>query len=124
MFLFPMLFIEANFFFFFFFAVLVSRGYENSRMLRKQLMEHERTLELETRRLSGMQLMAKPVNDQSYFGYSMDELNTSEGLLLTYCLVFLLHLFPTVILILISSYLLQVISICHPQNSFLVCLMC
>lgn len=52
-------------------------------------MEQERALEFETRRLSGMQLMAKPVNDQSYFGYSMDGLKVSEGIILTYCLVFL-----------------------------------
>ncbi|PON94102.1 Splicing factor-like protein [Trema orientale] len=57
----------------------ISRGYENSRMLRKQLMEHERALEFETRRLSGMQLMEKPVNDHSFFGYSMDGLKVSEG---------------------------------------------
>lgn len=50
--------------------------------------QHERALELETRRLSGMNLAGKPVNNQPFFGYSMDELKVSEGLLLTYCLFF------------------------------------
>ncbi|XP_024021937.1 zinc finger CCCH domain-containing protein 18 isoform X1 [Morus notabilis] len=57
----------------------ISRSYENSRLLRRQFMEqHERALELETRRLSGMHLAGKPVNNQPFFGYSMDELKVSE----------------------------------------------
>ncbi|KAH9745222.1 zinc finger CCCH domain-containing protein 18 [Citrus sinensis] len=51
----------------------------NSRLLRKQLMEeHEQAIELERRRLSEMQLACKPMNHHSYFGYSMDELQVSE----------------------------------------------
>lgn len=50
--------------------------------------QHERALELETRRLSGINLAGKPVNNQPFFGYSMDELKVSEGSLLTYCLIF------------------------------------
>lgn len=61
--------------------VLVSRCYENSRILmRKQLMEDpEQVLELERRRLAELQLMRKPVNNQPYFGYTMDGLKVSEG---------------------------------------------
>lgn len=52
----------------------------NSRLLRKQLMEeHEQAIELERRRLSEMQLACKPMNHHSYFGYSMDELQVSEA---------------------------------------------
>lgn len=46
---------------------------------------HERALELETRRFSGMHLAGKPVNNQPFFGYSMDELKAAEGILLTSC---------------------------------------
>uniref|UniRef100_A0A5B7B5H5 Putative zinc finger CCCH domain-containing protein 18-like isoform X2 n=1 Tax=Davidia involucrata TaxID=16924 RepID=A0A5B7B5H5_DAVIN len=54
-------------------------GWESSRLLRKQLMEeHEVALELERRRLSGLQVARKPLGNQSYFGYSMDELKVSE----------------------------------------------
>lgn len=57
----------------------MSRSYENNRMLRRQLMEHhERALELETRQFSGMHLGGKPVNNQPFFGYSMDELKATE----------------------------------------------
>ena len=42
--------------------------------------QQERALELETRRLSAIQLAGKPVNNQPFFGYSMDELKVSEGL--------------------------------------------
>ncbi|XP_062077663.1 zinc finger CCCH domain-containing protein 18-like isoform X3 [Humulus lupulus] len=52
----------------------IARGFENSRMIRKQLMEQERALELET-----VRLREKPMNDQSYFGYSMDDRKLSEG---------------------------------------------
>ncbi|GAV86841.1 RRM_6 domain-containing protein [Cephalotus follicularis] len=55
------------------------RGYETSKLLRKQLMEqHEQTLELERRHLAEMQLARKPLANDSYFGYSMDGLKVSE----------------------------------------------
>ncbi|KAL5794291.1 hypothetical protein ACOSP7_002885 [Xanthoceras sorbifolium] len=54
---------------------------DNSRLLRKQLMEeHEQAIELERRRFSEMQLASKPLtHHNSYFGYSMDELKFSEA---------------------------------------------
>ncbi|KAK2648295.1 hypothetical protein Ddye_015784 [Dipteronia dyeriana] len=53
---------------------------ENSRLLRKQLIEeHEQAMELERRRFSEMQLASKPLTHHSYFGYSMDELKLSEA---------------------------------------------
>ncbi|KAM6553847.1 hypothetical protein CsatB_014609 [Cannabis sativa] len=52
----------------------IARGIENSRMIRKQLMEQERAVELET-----VRLREKPMNDQSYFGYTMDDLKVSEA---------------------------------------------
>uniref|UniRef100_A0A5B7B6F9 Putative zinc finger CCCH domain-containing protein 18 n=1 Tax=Davidia involucrata TaxID=16924 RepID=A0A5B7B6F9_DAVIN len=55
-------------------------GWEPSRLLRKQLMEeHELALELERRRLSELHVARKPLGNQSYFGYSMDELKVSEA---------------------------------------------
>ncbi|KAK9284949.1 hypothetical protein L1049_024131 [Liquidambar formosana] len=53
---------------------------DNSRLLRKQLIEeHEQALELERRRLSEFQLAPKPLTHHPYFGYSMDELRLSEA---------------------------------------------
>lgn len=53
---------------------------DNSRLLRKQLMEeHEKALELERRRLSELQLAPKPMTHHSYFGYSLDELKLPEA---------------------------------------------
>lgn len=54
---------------------------ENSRLLRKQLIEeHEQLLEFESRRFSELHLAAKPLNHHSYCGYTMDEFKPSEGL--------------------------------------------
>nr|DAD23607.1 TPA_asm: hypothetical protein HUJ06_025070 [Nelumbo nucifera] len=51
---------------------------DNSRILRKQIMEeHEQALELERRRLTELQLAPKALSHQPYFGY-MDELKLSE----------------------------------------------
>uniref|UniRef100_A0A5B7A079 Zinc finger CCCH domain-containing protein 18 n=2 Tax=Davidia involucrata TaxID=16924 RepID=A0A5B7A079_DAVIN len=56
------------------------RGCDNSRLLRKQLMEeHEQALELERRRLLELQLVPKAMNHHPYFGYSMDDLKLSEA---------------------------------------------
>lgn len=44
--------------------------------------EHEHALELERMRLSEMQLAAKTVNHQPYFGYTLNELKLSEGFIL------------------------------------------
>lgn len=64
-------------------AFLVPRGCETSRLLRKQLMEeHEQGLELERMRLAELQLPRKPPVTQPYYGYSMDGLKVSEGILL------------------------------------------
>ncbi|KAM7498418.1 hypothetical protein LguiA_022832 [Lonicera macranthoides] len=53
---------------------------ENSRLLRKQLIEeHEQLLEFESRRFSELHLAAKPLNDHSYFGYTMDDFKPSEA---------------------------------------------
>ncbi|XP_038703251.1 zinc finger CCCH domain-containing protein 18-like [Tripterygium wilfordii] len=53
---------------------------DNSRLLRKQLMdEREQLLELERRRLSELQLAPNSLNHQSCFGYSMDEWRLSEA---------------------------------------------
>jgi hypothetical protein len=62
---------------------LVARVCDNSGLLRKQLIDgHEQqALELESRRLSELQLTSKPLSHHSYFGYSMDGLKLSEGLI-------------------------------------------
>ncbi|XP_012070977.1 zinc finger CCCH domain-containing protein 18 isoform X2 [Jatropha curcas] len=55
------------------------RGYETSRLLRKQLLEEqEQALELERRRLAELRIPPKPMTNQSYFGYSMNGLKFSE----------------------------------------------
>lgn len=55
---------------------------DNSRLLRRQLIEeHEQALELEWGHLSELQLTPKPLSRHPYFGYSMDELKFSEGLI-------------------------------------------
>lgn len=52
---------------------------DNSRLLRKQLMEeHEQALEFERRHLSELQLTPKHLSHHPYFGYSMNELKLSE----------------------------------------------
>ncbi|OMO81338.1 hypothetical protein CCACVL1_12477 [Corchorus capsularis] len=53
---------------------------DNSRLLRKQLMEdHEQALEFERRRFSELQLAPKQhLTSHSYFGYSMDELKSTD----------------------------------------------
>lgn len=57
----------------------VPRVCDNSRLLRKQLMEeHEQALELERRRLSEFQLAPKPLARHAYHGHSMDEFKLSE----------------------------------------------
>ncbi|XP_058218886.1 zinc finger CCCH domain-containing protein 18-like isoform X5 [Rhododendron vialii] len=57
--------------------------WESSRLMREPFMdENEHGLEVQTRRLSGLQLSRRPLaNQESYFGYSMDELKASEGLI-------------------------------------------
>ncbi|XP_031493069.1 zinc finger CCCH domain-containing protein 18-like isoform X2 [Nymphaea colorata] len=51
---------------------------ENSRLLRKHLMEeHEQALEMESRRLSEFQLSPKPTT-QRYFNYAIDDQKHSE----------------------------------------------
>ncbi|OAY35019.1 zinc finger CCCH domain-containing protein 18 isoform X2 [Manihot esculenta] len=58
----------------------MTRVLDNSRMLKKQLMEeNENALELERRRLLELKLVPKSLNHQSYFGYSMDELKFSKA---------------------------------------------
>ncbi|KAJ4730202.1 zinc finger CCCH domain-containing protein 18 [Melia azedarach] len=59
----------------------ITRGCDSSRLLRKQqlLEEQEQVVQLERRRFSEMQLAPKPLNNHSYFGYSMDELKLSEA---------------------------------------------
>ncbi|KAJ6674564.1 TRANSCRIPTION FACTOR C3H FAMILY-RELATED [Salix viminalis] len=57
----------------------VPRTSDNSRLLRKQLMEeHEQALELERRRLSEFHFVPKPLTQQAYLGHYMDELKLSE----------------------------------------------
>lgn len=52
---------------------------DNSRLLKKQLMEEHQALELERRHLSELQLVPKAISHhQQYFGYSMDEFKLSE----------------------------------------------
>ncbi|KAI3456835.1 hypothetical protein Pfo_013498 [Paulownia fortunei] len=54
-------------------------SWESSRLFRRQLIEeHENAFELETMRLSQLQLGCKPVVSQSCLGYSMDELKVPE----------------------------------------------
>lgn len=58
----------------------VPRFYDNSGILRKQVMEeHERLLEFERMRFSDMQLAAKSMNHHPYFGYAPSEMKLSEG---------------------------------------------
>ncbi|KAL6999156.1 hypothetical protein U1Q18_000316 [Sarracenia purpurea var. burkii] len=53
--------------------------WESSSLLRYPFMEEqEQDLEFQARRLLKLQLAQKPMPEQSYFGYSMDELNASE----------------------------------------------
>ncbi|KAJ4980767.1 hypothetical protein NE237_031604 [Protea cynaroides] len=57
----------------------VPRGFDNSRLLRKQLMEeHEQAFELERRRLADLQLAQKQLT-RPYLGYSLDELKLTEA---------------------------------------------
>lgn len=59
---------------------IVPRGYETSRLLRKQLMEEqEQALEFQRRQLAELRIARKPISNRSYFGYSMDGLKVSEG---------------------------------------------
>ncbi|KAL0362906.1 UNVERIFIED_CONTAM: Zinc finger CCCH domain-containing protein 18 [Sesamum calycinum] len=54
-------------------------SWESSRLFRRQLMEeHEQVLELETMRLSQLQLAGKQMAGQSCFSYSMDKLKVPE----------------------------------------------
>lgn len=48
----------------------------------QQLEEHEQAFEYERRRLPAMHLGPKSLTHHSYFGYLMDELKLSEGLLI------------------------------------------
>ncbi|XP_050207079.1 zinc finger CCCH domain-containing protein 18 isoform X2 [Mercurialis annua] len=62
-----------------FHSVSVPRICDNSRLLKKQLMEeHELALEFERQRLSEFQSAPKSHNHHTYFGYSMDELKLSK----------------------------------------------
>lgn len=53
-------------------------SWETSRMKRQLMEEHEQALELETMRLSKLQLACKPVGSQSCLSYSMDEIKLAE----------------------------------------------
>lgn len=55
--------------------------WESSRLMRTPFVEeNERALEVQARRLSELQLSRKPLaNQESYFGYSMEDLKGSEG---------------------------------------------
>lgn len=58
----------------------VAAGLESSRLFRRQLMvEHERALQLETMRLSQLQLSGKDLTTQSCLDYSMDDLKFPKG---------------------------------------------
>ncbi|KAK1396156.1 zinc finger CCCH domain-containing protein 18-like [Heracleum sosnowskyi] len=58
----------------------IPRFYDNSGILRKQVMEeHERLLEFERMRFSEMQLAAKSMNHHPYFGYAPSEMKLSEA---------------------------------------------
>lgn len=61
-------------------SFLVPREFETSRLLRKQLIEQE-AFELERRQLAELQLARKPPASQPHFGYSMDGLKVSNGIL-------------------------------------------
>ncbi|KAL3503589.1 hypothetical protein ACH5RR_038038 [Cinchona calisaya] len=52
--------------------------WHSSRLLRKQIQEHEQALELETRHFAQLQLARKPRASHPCFVYSMDELKLSE----------------------------------------------
>ncbi|KAJ9182566.1 hypothetical protein P3X46_006549 [Hevea brasiliensis] len=55
------------------------RGYETSRLLRKQLMEEQDpAFEFRRRQLAELQMPRKPMSNHSYFGYSLDGLKVSE----------------------------------------------
>ncbi|KAG8636970.1 zinc finger CCCH domain-containing protein 18 isoform X2 [Manihot esculenta] len=55
------------------------RGYEASRLLRKQLMEEqEQAFEIQRRRLAELRTARKPIYNQSYFGYSTEGLKVPE----------------------------------------------
>ncbi|CAL5402683.1 unnamed protein product [Camellia sinensis] len=55
--------------------------WESSRLLGKLFMEEqEQDIEVQTRRFSELQLAQKPTSNQSYFGYSVDELKASEAI--------------------------------------------
>ncbi|XP_048234975.1 zinc finger CCCH domain-containing protein 18 isoform X2 [Ricinus communis] len=57
----------------------MSRGYETSRLLRKQLLEEqEQALELERRQRLAELRIRKPVSHHSYFDYPMDGFKVSE----------------------------------------------
>ncbi|KAL0001500.1 hypothetical protein SO802_015281 [Lithocarpus litseifolius] len=57
----------------------IARVCDNSRLLRKQLMEeHGQALEFERRHFSELQLTPKPFSHHPFFGYSMNELKLSE----------------------------------------------
>lgn len=61
--------------------VLVSRSSDNSRLLRKKLLEEqEYALEIERRRLTELRFVQKPVASQPQSSYFMDGLKVSEGL--------------------------------------------
>ncbi|KAK6918750.1 RNA recognition motif domain [Dillenia turbinata] len=63
-----------------FHSMPMPRVCDNSRLLRKKLMEeHEQALELERRRLMELQMASKPLSHLSYLGYSMDELKFFEA---------------------------------------------
>lgn len=62
-------------------SFLVPREFETSRLLRKQLIEQEHAFELERRHLAELQLARKPPASQPHFGYSMDGLKVSNGIL-------------------------------------------
>lgn len=62
----------------------MSRWCDNSRILRKKLLdEQEFALELERRQLAELQFIRKSVANQPCSGYLMDGLKVSEGFIIS-----------------------------------------
>jgi hypothetical protein len=111
-------------------SFIVPRGYETSRLLRKQLMEEqEQALELERRHLAELQLARKQPAGQTYFGYSMDDLKVSNGILFyqfvcfSFVLIFIgwfacfsFYIFFFRIMVFLVLILIQIIAYADPLN--------
>lgn len=97
----------------------VPRVCNNSRLMRKQLMEeHEQALEFERRRMSEMQLTPKPLNHRhSYFGDSMDELKFSEGIYISWKLFLLFPGISLLVALILHSDIIHYNSLAHAEQS-------